>query len=274
MTFRIHTPAPPLSQFIDTIWISEGYAPLHSRERVFPDGSMQFIINLREDVTRVYNRDNPSKPHSLCGSIVSGAHSEFVVIDTAQEASVLGVHFRPGGAFPFIGLPANELHNQQVSLEALWGVAASDLRDQLLEVNTPDARFRIVEKALLLQARALPMTLHPALDYALKAFRQIPHMHTIEGMADRVGLSRRQFLRIFDERVGLTPKLYCRVRRFHGALLLMAKRERPEWSELAMDCGYFDQPHFNHDFKRFSGTSPVDHLGQRTEYLNHARLAE
>lgn len=274
MTFRIHTPAPPLSQFIDTIWLSEGYAPRHSRERVFPDGSMQFIINLREDATRLYDRDNPSQQHSLRGSIVSGAHSEFVVIDTAQEASVLGVHFRPGGAFPFIGLPANELHNQQVSLDTLWGVAANDLRDQLLEVNTPEARFRIVEKALLLQARALPLKLHPALDYALKAFRKIPHMHTIEGMADCVGLSRRQFIRIFDERVGLTPKLYCRVRRFHGALRLMARGERPEWAELAMDCGYFDQPHFNHDFKRFSGTSPVDYLGQRTEHLNHAKLAE
>ena len=54
----------------------------------------------------------------------------------------------------------------------------------------------------------------------------------------------------------------------------MARGERPEWAELAMDCGYFDQPHFNHDFKKFSGTSPVDYLGQRTEHLNHAKLAE
>jgi AraC-like DNA-binding protein len=41
-----------------------------------------------------------------------------------------------------------------------------------------------------------------------------------------------------------------------------------------MDCGYFDQAHFIHDFKAFSGMSPTTYLARKTEHLNHVPVAE
>ncbi len=273
MIFRTYVPASPLSHFVSKIWLYEGYAPAHTKERILPDGSMQLIINLREDLTRVYDRHNTDECQSLRGSVISGAHSEFVVIDTAEQASVIGVYFRPGGAFPFLRLPANELRNMHVSLDALWGTAGNDLRDQLLEASTPEAKFRILEKTLLAQAAGSLMR-HPALDYALQEFQNMPKLRTISGVTDRIGLSKRRFIQVFDERVGLTPKLFCRVRRFQRALRLIARGGRIEWADLAVDCGYSDQAHFIHDFTNFSGLNPSVFLSYRTEHLNHVRLAE
>lgn len=54
---------------------------------------------------------------------------------------MIGVHFQPGGAVPFLGLPAGELHNLCVSLDDLWGTSSGTLREQLLEADTPEAKF-------------------------------------------------------------------------------------------------------------------------------------
>ncbi|MGA8185840.1 MAG: helix-turn-helix domain-containing protein [Terriglobia bacterium] len=273
MIFRAHVPAPPLSHFVAQVWFCEGYAPAHEKERILPDGSIQIAINLRENLTRFYDRGSTNECESLRGAVISGAHSEFAVIDTAEQASVMGVQFKPGGAYPFLGMPASELRNRHVSLDALWGAGGVDLRDQLLEASTPEAKFRIVEKALLAQASD-SLAGHPALEYALVEFQKRPNLRTISSVTHSIGISKRRFIQVFNKRVGLTPKLFCRVRRFQSALRLIAKGGKIEWADLAVDCGYFDQAHFIHDFTDFSGLNPSAFVHHRTEHLNHVRLPE
>jgi hypothetical protein len=78
----------------------------------------------------------------------------------------MGVHFKPGGAFPFLGFSAGELRDSYVSLDAVWGAAASELRDRLLEAETPESGFRLLEEALL--ARAIrPLEKHPCRTHGL-----------------------------------------------------------------------------------------------------------
>ena len=90
-------------------------------ERVLPDGSMELVINLEEDLIKVYDQKNQNRFKSFRGSVISGPHSDFTVIDTACQASTIGIHFKPGGAFPFLNISANELYNRHESLETLWG---------------------------------------------------------------------------------------------------------------------------------------------------------
>jgi hypothetical protein len=82
--------------------------------------------------------------------MVSGAYSSSFVIDTLEDASVIGAHFEPAGAFPFLGLPAGELADFHVDLETLWGrTAAIELREQLCAAPGPEQKFRLLEQALL-----------------------------------------------------------------------------------------------------------------------------
>src|SRR6202142_4579110 len=134
-----YVPAPPLSDFVGLLWLYEGYQQPHKKERLLPDGSMELVVNLNSDQTRFYDPHKPDKLHTLRGSVVVGAHSEFFVIDTAEQHTVAGVHFKPGGAFPFLGLPTSELRNTLVSLEDLWGRLADQLRERLLESSSPRA---------------------------------------------------------------------------------------------------------------------------------------
>lgn len=271
MIYRTYIPRPPLSEFVYLFWLYEGHNPPHAKERCLPTGTMEMVIDLRQEELRVYDGHNHEQFQSFRTALICGAHSQSFVIDTASQASVMGVHFKPGGAFPFLRLPAGEFRNAHESLETLWGAKAIELRDRLLEAEAPAAKFSILERTLLEQA-GQPLARHPAVAFALKEFQDTPHSRTISGVSDRTGLSQGRFIRVFSDEVGLTPKRFCRVRRFQEVLRLINEAQQVEWAEIALECGYFDQAHFIHDFRAFSGLTPTAYLARRTQHLNHVPI--
>jgi AraC-like DNA-binding protein len=273
MLFLKHVPRPPLSEFVDLLWLYEGYTQAHAKERILPTGEMQIVINLLEDHSCVYDRNDTDRCQSFRGSLLSGAHSEYVVIGTAQQASVMGVHFRPGGAFPFLRRPAGELRDITVSLDALWGKVAIDLRDQLLEAATHATRFEILERVLLAELTR-GFERNGAVGFALRRFMAAPHMTTMAAVSEQIGLSPKRFIQVFRDETGFTPKVFCRIRRFHRALDRMEGHKSVEWANVALDCGYFDQAHFIHDFRAFSGINPSTYIANRTQHRNHVPLMD
>jgi AraC-like DNA-binding protein len=272
MVSYFHTPGPPLSQFVELFWYYEGYTLPHSKERLLPQGSMELVINLRDDRCRIYDRIWPDRYQSLPGAIVCGPHSNFFIIDSEGQQEVIGVHFRPGGMFPFLSLPADELQNRHVGLDDLWGARAAELRERVLAASTCKAKVNMLERFLLEQAFR-PLSRHPAVSFALNEFQreETPAMATV---SDQVGLSSRRFSQVFREEVGLSPKLFCRVQRFQRVLGIVHRDADVDWAEIALGCGYFDQAHFIHDFKEFSGINPMAYLAARTEHLNHVPILD
>src|SRR6185436_2731876 len=92
-------PGPPLCEFVELFWLSRGPAPAHAHERLLPAGTTGLVLLLQDERS------------TLSCARLAGPHSEHFVIDTAGQAAALGVHFRPGGAFPFFKPPLGELHN-------------------------------------------------------------------------------------------------------------------------------------------------------------------
>jgi len=238
-----------------------------------PDGAVAMVINLKDDHARIYDPKNLQSHTSFPGALVSGPHSDFFVIDTAGQASVIGIQFRPGGAFPFFKLPLDELHNLHVSLVDLWGVNASLLREQLLEAETPGQKFQVLENCLMGQAFK-PLARHRAVEGALALFRNIHPAPAMARVSDQIGISSRRLIQLFSQQVGLTPKLFCRVRRFQRVLHLIHQNQASDWVDLAAGCGYFDQAHFIHDFRAFSGVSPSAYLKYRTSSPNHVAMQD
>lgn len=86
-------------------------------------------------------------------------------------------------------------------------------------------------------------------------------------------MSSKRFIERFKEDVGVTPKRYCRIRRFQQAVTL-AHQQPEDWSQVALDCGYFDQAHFIHDFRSFSGVTPTGYEANRTPFQNHVKFLQ
>jgi len=128
MFYRSYTPGPPLGDFIGRFWLCSDTPP-HPRERILPSGTIEMVFNLCDDEIRIYDPAHDDRSTRYSGAVVSGAYSSFFVIDPLVHASIIGVHFRPGGAFPFLDVPAGELADTHVNLADLWGPLASQLRD-------------------------------------------------------------------------------------------------------------------------------------------------
>ncbi len=270
---RVRRPGPPLCDFVELLWTFDGFTQSHQKERIMPDGALALVVNLHEDRTRIYDRRDFNRCQILNGAIVAGAQSEFFVIDTAEQLRIAGVQFKPGGAFPFFGPPADELHGLHVALDALWGNFAGELRERLLESGTGEAAFDLMEEALLARVRR-PLVRHPAISFALEQFIARPFAAKVAGVTDKTGFSPRRFIELFRREAGLTPKLFCRVQRFQRALRRMAAGRAVEWAELALEAGYFDQAHFIHDFRGFSGINPSAYRATNPRHINHVPILD
>ncbi len=173
------------------------------------------------------------------------------------EAAVVST-IKPGWATALLDVPASELTDQTVRLQALWGddalpltCAVSRSPEALSEqfVATALSRRRTREESSsarlarhavrLLDAEALP----------------------VERVAEKLGVTSRHLRRSFVANVGVGPKEFARATRLQRALKLSAHHE--DWGDVATNAGYFDQSHFTADFKALMGVTP-------TRFADHA----
>ena len=267
-----YIPRAPLSDFISVIWYWDGYLQPHTRERILPDGSMTIAFNLgTQRVPQYETADGASC--SASAQVICGARTRFMVADTANMVTTLGIQFKPGGAFPFLPAPASELDDLCVSLEDVFGPAVRTLREQLLESPTPHEKFAVAERWLFSRI-ARPLERHPAVQYATEQFLHGSLAQPLSRVLDRIGYSQRHFNQLFADEVGLTPKRFLRVRRFQRVITSIANSREVEWADLALRLGYYDQSHFTHDFRGFCGLTPAAYLSHRTPHLNHVPVLD
>lgn len=247
MNWAVYTPPPPLAGHIEMLWLYEGYSVAHAQEWLLPTGSMELIVDLRSNA-----------------AVMVGAYSKRGLLDTSQAISVIGAHFHPGGAFAFLQVPADALHNLDADLGDLWPPhQAAELRERLLAAPDSRCKFALLERALLAR---LKQARDPAVAFAISAFRRGT---PVANVAEQIGVSQRTFINRFAREVGMTPKLYSRVRRFNRAVRMVHGKSEVDWSDVALACGYFDQPHLIRDFHAFAGMTPAAYLSLKTEHLNH-----
>jgi AraC-like DNA-binding protein len=256
--FQSHVPPAPLGDIVQDFWLYEDYAGEHARERILPSGTFEMVFNLQEDELRIYGPSDPDRCRRFSGALISGPYAGPFLSDTKEEAAILGVHFKPGGASAVLGLPASELANTHVDLTAIWGPGATALRERLCSLRAPSERFRLVQQALLERLADLPRH-HRAVRAGLELLRRTHGRARIRDIARALDLSQRRFSEVFAAEVGLTPKLFGRIQRFQHAIASSRSAAEVDWAQLAVDCGYFDQAHLIHELVELSGVSPADY---------------
>ena len=273
MHYHHRVPQPPLDAFVESLWVFRDGPRPHALERILPTGAAQLIVNLKEDRTRLYDLARPDRSISTAGTILAGAQSHFQIIDTSEQEYVAGVAFRPGGSAAFVRPPATETRDADTPLAFLWGrQPASDLRDQLLERSDPDAQLDVLETVLM--SMLLREHAHRAVAFALKAFKEAPHATRVGTVTAALGISAKRFIERFKAEVGVSPKRYCRIRRFQQAVALAHQGHAVDWAQVALDCGYYDQAHLIHEFRAFSGLTPTAYQALRTPFQSHVKFLQ
>jgi AraC-like DNA-binding protein len=263
--FCRHIPCALLAQFIDWFWFYEDWQPSHRREHVLPDGTFELVIDLCEKPRKLFDRGDENKYITYRHGWVSGTHSQYIIIDALPASSMIGAHFKPGGAAVFLDMPADEIRDRVVDLESIWGRGSRDLREQLLAAKSPSEKFHVLEQFLCALLARRKSELQRRVSWALHRFISEPRVGTIGDVVQDLGISHKHFIEQFRRQVGLTPKLFCRIQRFQEVLRKINAKQLVQGAQLAVDCGYFDQAHFVHDFQAFTGLNPSNYLGRQLE---------
>ena len=271
----LRRPAPPLDLCVQYLWAAERGALPHARERCLPSGRADMVIPLLQTHLVRYTDEHDLDGRRLRGGVLQGARDScFVRGGTDLPSSVVGVHFRPGGAALLAGVPMHELANDSVTLADLWGAPAADeLHERLLGQPTLAAQLQGLERSLTQRLLSATYPLDVAMLAAAHRFDAQPALARVAAVRVASGLSAQRFITRFRAAVGLSPKRYCRVRRFQAVLNVAARGGRIDWAQVALDSGYSDQPHLVHEFRRFAGMAPSTYRPLAPDHQNHVALA-
>jgi AraC-like DNA-binding protein len=181
------------------------------------------------------------------------------------ETRSVGVHFKPWGLAPFLPMPAAELRDRPVTVEQVWGRRTSaELRDRLATAAGPGEMLTLLEGELLRRLRetaGLGLVRH-----ASSVIAAATGAVAIGELSMAAGVSSTHLAQRFKELVGVTPKRLARIYRFGATVTAIDPAEPVNWVDLAVRAGYYDQAHFGHDFRTFTGLTPTRYLEDRRRF--------
>ena len=224
MIYRIHKPGLPLSQFIDFFFYYEGFHAEHSMEKLLPDGSIDLLIDLTETPKKLYNNEEATSYTIFKKSWISGMKTNYILID-ASVSNMVGVHFKPGGCYPFVDFPIVELNDLTIDLGSVWGREANSIREAILHEPDIDKRFDILEKYFLQKGKN-KMENHALVHYSVGQLVQSPQMWSIKNLSHKTGITQKHLITLFKKYVGLSPKMFSRIYKFQKVIHLIGQEER------------------------------------------------
>jgi AraC-like DNA-binding protein len=275
MSFQVHYPGPPLSAYVEYFYSPAGAMP-YAAEKVMPAPCADLKINFG-GAFRARRAGEGAVTEALGESWCMGVWDEYHTVTWPTDPDYIGVRFRPGGAFAVLGVEAAELSNRVVALDAVLGRFAAEVRERLYEAGGTAQRFLLLETLLSGAIRRRPDTDH--IGPVLRALAESHgHVHVAD-LAQAAGISQKHLITLFNRMVGVPPKTMARLYRLQHLLDTVDIGRPVVWTEVAQDNLYFDQAHFNKDFKRFTGHAPGEYLAIRRsiaaetpDHAAHTRL--
>ena len=247
-------PAPPtLAAHVHCLWRFEG-EEAGVEQAVPPDGRAELIVH----IARPYEeRGADGAWRAQAPLLFAGQLTRPLLLRSRGEVAVLGVRFRPAGAWAFAGQPLAECTDRRIDLAALHGDAdATGLRAVLAKAPA-EARLELVIDYVARQIALRRGRRDGAVERCVERLLQSEGRVPLAELGALAGLSERQLQRRFAEVVGISPRtlgVVIRLRRVFEAL-----REAPlaTWSERAQAAGFFDHPQMARDFRRLLGKTPT-----------------
>jgi len=262
MEFKQFLPSDILKPYVRHYYIFESDADVEFDDTVFPSGDMEMIFNLGGGEWRSAVEDKFLKtpPIELWGQITRP-----LAIKSKGKHSMLGIKFFTHTAAYFFNDELGIFNNLVSNVDDIIGSPAKQLHDQLLEAKSADRRIELVELFLLKrligsEKRSFKIN---KVAHILNSIRHNAAEANISSIASKHNITARYLQQLIYRHTGLTPVSFNKINRFQLGLKLIARNEQP-LTNIAYQCGYFDQSHFIRDFKSFTGVTPSSYLQHTT----------
>ena len=255
--YELRFPADDLRPFIESYW----FVACAPGEVV--DLSVDVYVDVRADL--IFNF-GVAYARTVCGgtrvlqaaSNLDAQRTAPIRIHQAGNVEITGVRFRTAGLSFFVDEDLSTFTNRVVPLPEALGPRGASVA-LAIRGRSPDDQKELLDahlRAMLIDDDGRRTTLAVA-----RRIDASGGIDRVEALCAHGGVSQRQLDRLFRQHLGVSPKVLSRVARFQRALNRLKTDPGCTLAAVAADCGYYDQPHFVRDFKRFSGVPPRAQVG-------------
>lgn len=265
-SFQIVLPSPALALYIRHYWLLETDSPVQSTERIIPSGNVQMLfyrgnpvlLSSSEEMRRINSQS------ILCGQFVG-----FSDLSYSGSIKILAVVFHTYSASAFFRMSVSEFCNRKLSAGDVGDRELQELEDRILYETDDRNCIHLVEQFLLRRLNPLQTYNLERMRSAISAINREKGEIRISELASSVFLSTKQFQRLFTAHIGIGPKDFLRIVRFQHALYVLQSVPDMNFTQLACECGFYDQSHLINEFKAFSGYTPKEYLSVCPAYSDY-----
>lgn len=257
-------PPPQLARHVRMFWVFEHDVPEGEPYvyRSMADGCAEMVFHYKGLFSELDAGDHTYHPAIVHAQ--TSRHRRFL---THSSFGIFGVYLYPSALPQLFGLSSTAFSNQMPEITAVLGADGGLLQEQVMTATSHAQRVQIVSRfllALLQKRRQDETAAHIAIRHIIEAKGQV----NVTALASQLCLSARQFERTFKTFSGFSPKMYTRIIRFQRTLAEYGNTER-SMTDIAYECGYYDQSHFIHEFREFSGYHPRQYFSGRPEGIEY-----
>ena len=211
---------------------------------VVPDGSIDIVFNVNEDKSKAF----------CYGSPLNLTDINFVPF-VKESKEIFGVRLLPGNTIMPGGFNVGDFTNKGVDLSSVLNID-DDFIEEIGSCNDFNEQIRIFTNHYLAEyrKRVIDVKKNNLSAYLVERIVKAKGNIKIEDLSRELGYSTRYNNKLFNDTFGMSPKHFCKIMRFQGAIRAITGNEKI--TDIADDLGFFDQSHLGKEFKKFAGTSP------------------
>ena len=245
MRLEEYLPAERLRPFVKSYKIIE--SPGGTTNTVLPGTSLAMSFRFKGQTS--YGET------ALPFAAFSGLQRSARRISYATNTASVIILFREAGVSAFLKQPLHELYAQSVSLDNFFpATEILNVQERLSESNDNVSRIAIIERFLLSKL----IFHHPdkLVSEAISRINAVNGNVKINDLLNDLFISKDAFEKRFRKTAGATPKQFSRIVKMNA--VIRQRKTGGSFPEVVFDNGFYDQPHFNKDFKLFTGQTPTD----------------
>ncbi|MCW8331022.1 helix-turn-helix domain-containing protein [Photobacterium sp. SDRW27] len=254
-------PTSPLGAYITQFWLWEQSNPLVIPD-ILPGTGVEIMFNLGAPLAIELPTQTQLK--SGDGLVICPRKSVFKMKATGAT-KLLSVRFRSAGFFQLFGVPLTAIADQIVEASQIM---PKELLLRIIESGSNIELISLLEGWLMQQIRPKSSGA-TELEWAIDQIYYQNCHDVIVNVKGSLKVSERTFQRKFKAYTGVDAKYFERTSRFQSTLRALLSGRSHQYTSVALDHGYYDQPYFIKEFKRFTGQTPKQFLTEENFMLNH-----
>jgi AraC-like DNA-binding protein len=231
---------------------------------LIPDGHSEIVFRFTGSFTR-WGIDEPDRRSQMAVSYVIGGRSKSVFTRSAGGLRLAGVKLDPRALRALIGTPLSEIRDTTVACADLGVTALSELEEQIANLRSVDQLAGVFDQ-FFLRRMTDEVRQENAVSHLLERIRATRGSQSIMQWAREHRVDPRTLERRFVAQMGVAPKQFARIERFKHSYFHLCRpgtRQPRKWRTWLEP--YYDESHFNREFRHFLGMSPMNWLNARAE---------